>query len=94
MRKLSISTDESNPSDESVEKSIREERRRLDRGKNSIDPEFMENDGLPANDEVSRDIDVNEGQEEISEESEFYNPSSNKEEDTTEGEITGTNTST
>ena len=94
VRKLSISTDESNPSDESVEKSIREEGRRLDRRKNSIVPEFMENDGVAPDEEVSRDMEIKEGQEEINEERDFYDLSSDKEEDTTEGEITDTNTST
>jgi hypothetical protein len=88
---MSTGDEEASPSDESVEKSIKKERDPENRFKNSIVPPFLENDGLPPEQEVSRDF---ESETEVMRKDDDYEElSSDKEEDTTEGEITDTNTS-
>lgn len=81
---------EASPSDEKVTQSIKEERNNQDKRKYSITPSFLEDDGLPADEEVTRDMETED--QKISEE-DFEDLSSDKEEDTTEGEITDTHTS-
>ena len=82
------------PSDEAVERSIKKEKHYLDPKENSIVPEFLENDGIPAREKVSRDEIRKESQENLQDNVEIFEElSSDKEEDTTEGEITDTHTS-
>jgi hypothetical protein len=82
------------PTDEEVERSIRKGRKYLNRSENSIEPGFLENDGLNPGEEISRAEENRESSERVEEDSEeFDSLSSDKEEDTTEGEITDTNTS-
>lgn len=83
---------QSNPSDESVERSIGEQKRYSDKRKNSIVPEFLENTGIKPSEEMSNDLQVSETRNAENEE-DFNDLSSDKEEDTTEGEITDTHTS-
>jgi hypothetical protein len=85
--------DDPNPSDEKVEESIRKERRYLDPDQSSIQPSFLENDGIKPSKKVSRDMLLRESSENVQDNAEIFDElSSDKEEDTTEGEITDVHT--
>ena len=81
---------EANPSDSAVEGSIKDQKHNQDRRKYSIVPPALENDGLDPNNEVSTDM---ESSDHYPEQGDFEQLSSDKEEDTTEGEITDIHTS-
>ena len=81
---------DANPSDENVEKSLKEERDYLNKRKYSIVPRFLENDGLDEKKEVRREAEKRESRAIASED--YEDLSSDKENDTTEGEITDTHT--
>ncbi len=87
---MSSSEADANPSDANVEKSIRKERNSKDRYKNSIVPEFLEDDGIAPKKEESRNM---KSQAQVMLDEDYEDLSSDKEEDTTEGEITDTHTS-
>ncbi|MHB1908733.1 MAG: hypothetical protein ACYCQJ_07650 [Nitrososphaerales archaeon] len=76
-----MESQDDNPSDESVERSLKENRNYRDKRKNSIEPSFLENSGISEN--ATRNDAIDE---------DFSELSSDKEEDTTEGEITDTHT--
>ena len=82
-------------SDEIAERALKKGRHRSDPYSNSIDPPGLEGTGLGKNEEETRNIeDGEENEDPIGPAgSEFYDISSDKEEDTTEGEITDTETS-
>jgi hypothetical protein len=84
---MAISKDEANPMDTNVENSIREEKHRGDKRKYSISPSFR---GLPSSSEFES-TQVSDLQ--TSPEEDYEDLSSDKEEDTTEGEITDTHNS-
>ena len=86
-----MESQDDNPSDESVERSLKDERNYRDKRKNSIEPPFLENSGIPENEEMSNDLEVSETRNDVNAE-DFSELSSDKEEDTTEGEITDTHT--
>lgn len=88
---MASSIDDANPSDETVERSIKEERRFLDRKKYSIVPPGIQGSGLDGEGEEARDMENVEARD-ITEE-DYEDLSSDKEEGTTEGEITDTHTS-
>jgi hypothetical protein len=79
-----------NPSDEEVEESIKAQRDHTNRRKNSIEPSFLESDDVDRVEEVTRSTERKEAREEADED--YEDLSSDKEEDTTEGEITDTQT--
>ncbi|HZW56143.1 MAG TPA: hypothetical protein VFF30_07635 [Nitrososphaerales archaeon] len=86
---MGTSIDEANPSDKNVERSIKEERKFLNKGKYSIAPPGFEESGLEG--EETKEMEDADAKT-VSEE-DFEELSSDKEEDTTEGEITDTHTS-
>jgi hypothetical protein len=80
--------------DKVVESSLKKERRFLDPSENSIEPSFLENDGLNPAEEYSREKARKDSKEIVEDDAETFDQlSSDKEQDTTEGEIVDTHTS-
>jgi hypothetical protein len=84
------------PQDEIAEKAIRKEKKWMDPYENSIDPPGLEGTGLGKKKEMRREFvkgEENEDPEAPVGESTFEDLSSDKEKDSTEGEITDTDES-
>ena len=84
---MAASNNDANPSDEEVERSIKNQRKSDDKHLNSIIPQFLEEDIVRPKENRGK------GANEDLQDEDFEELSSDKEENTTEGELTDTHTS-